>query len=199
MYYSLPLDELSSFTGKTIEALKGFAYRELETMVDEMKRKKAEDESARKWEQDHSSTIQSRLDRRKSKRRVPIEEGKDESDYYFCPTCYAIIGTHDESAVEHGSYCPDCGQKLTWQEYYEKRIQDRLKSLIRDGSLQVEIKDGVLFCCLMGGTPFVVEAPLTAGDEYQMICNIAITLMHPGAFGISREVMEKIRTVLWED
>ena len=152
-----------------------------------------------KWEQDHSSTIQSRLDRRKSRRRVAIEEGTDESDYYFCPTCYAIIGTHDEGAAERGSYRPDCGQKLTWQEYHEKQMQDRLKSLIHDGSLQVETKDGALFCCLMGGTPFVVEAPLPADDEYQMIHNIAITLMQPGAFGISREVMEKIRVLLWED
>ena len=47
MYYSLPLDELSSFTGKTVEVLKRFPYVKLEVLVDKMKRKKAEDESAR--------------------------------------------------------------------------------------------------------------------------------------------------------
>lgn len=47
MCYSLPLNELSEFTGKSIEILKGCTYAELETMIDSMKKKKAEDESVR--------------------------------------------------------------------------------------------------------------------------------------------------------
>lgn len=47
MLYSLPLEELSVFTGKGIEVLKGCTYAELETMIDSMKRQKAENESAR--------------------------------------------------------------------------------------------------------------------------------------------------------
>lgn len=47
MFYSLPLDELSSFTGQSIETLKCFPFNKLETMVEQMRRKKADDESAR--------------------------------------------------------------------------------------------------------------------------------------------------------
>ena len=47
MIYSLPLDELSSFTEQNIETLKCFPFNKLEAMVEQMRRKKTEDESAR--------------------------------------------------------------------------------------------------------------------------------------------------------
>lgn len=40
MIYSLPLDELSSFTEQNIETLKCFPFNKLEAMVEQMRRKR---------------------------------------------------------------------------------------------------------------------------------------------------------------
>lgn len=144
------------------------------------------------------SQIQTDLNNRKQTALIPISEGLDESDYYFCPTCYAIIGVHDDDAVERDSYCPNCGQKLTWQEYHEKRMRHHIKCLIHDGLLEIEKKEGMLFCYLLKEISFAVPASPTVDDD-QNIHNIAVVLMHPGAFGISQEVMDSIRTILWKE
>lgn len=47
MFYTLPLDELSGFTGQSIETLKCLPFDKLEAMTEQMRRKKAEDESSR--------------------------------------------------------------------------------------------------------------------------------------------------------
>lgn len=47
MLYSLPLDELSNFSGQPVAVLKDYPYSKLEEMTDNMKKKKAEDESVR--------------------------------------------------------------------------------------------------------------------------------------------------------
>jgi len=138
------------------------------------------------------------LDNRKQLPFAPIPEGPDEQDYYFCPTCYAIVGVQDEDDMERPNYCPNCGQKLLRQERYEKRMKSRIKDMIHDGILKVEQKEGMLFCCLLREVSFVAPLPAISDDEHN-IDNIALVLMHPGAFGISKEAMDSISTMLWKE
>lgn len=137
-------------------------------------------------------------DNRKQLPFAPITEGSDEQDYYFCPTCYDIVGTHDEDDMERPNYCPNCGQKLLRQERYEKQINSRIKDMIRDGILEVEQKEDTLFCSLLKEVPFVAPVAAISDNEHN-IHNITLVLMHPGAFGISKKAMERIWTMLWKE
>lgn len=47
--------------------------------------------------------------------KKPSEEGNDESDYYFCPTCNGILADHDwDDDVKR------CGQKIDWGDQDER-------------------------------------------------------------------------------
>ena len=118
----------------------------------------------------------------------PIAEGPDEQDFYFCPTCYAIVGVHDEDAIEHSGYCPDCGQKLSWRNYHEKRMKNRIKHLMQDGILTAEKKEGMLFCCLPKEISFVAPMPAIYDDEH-IVDSISMVLSHPGSFGIFKDTV----------
>lgn len=135
---------------------------------------------------------------RKQLRLEPIAEGPDEQDFYFCPTCYAIVGVHDEDAIEHSSYCPDCGQKLSWQNYHEKRMKNRIEQLMQDGILTVEKREGILFCCLSKEISFVAPMPAIYDDEH-IVDSIFVVLSHPGAFGFFKDKAESIWKILWND
>lgn len=138
------------------------------------------------------------LNDRKQLPFAPIPEGPDEQDYYFCPTCYAIVGVHDEDAIEHSNYCPDCGQKLSWQNYHEKRMKDRIKQLMQDGILTAEEREGVLFCCLSKKNIVCAPMPAIYNDEH-IVDSIFVVLSHPGAFWVSKDIMENIWQILWNE
>lgn len=138
------------------------------------------------------------LNDRKQLQLDPIAEGPDEQDFYFCPTCYAIVGVHDEDAIERHSYCPDCGQKLSWWNYHEKRMKNRIKHLMQDGILTAERKEGMLFCCLLKEISFVAPMPAIQDNEH-IVDSISMVLSHPGVFGICKDTMESIWKILWNE
>lgn len=144
------------------------------------------------------SDVTTYLNDRKQLRLEPIAEGPDEQDFYFCPTCYAIVGVHDEDAIEHSSYCPDCGQKLSWQNYHEKRMKNRIEQLMQAGILTAEKREGMLFCCLSKEISFVAPMPAIYDDEH-IVDSISIVLRHPGAFGVSKDIMESVWKILWNE
>ena len=49
-----------------------------------------------------------------------VAEGDDESDWVHCPRCNEILGINEDIYdifLESGyQYCPDCGQKMKWQQ-----------------------------------------------------------------------------------
>lgn len=54
-------------------------------------------------------------------KQIPMkpDKGKDIDgvEYAACPKCYAILADKDWRA----NYCPDCGQRIDWEEEYGSR------------------------------------------------------------------------------
>ena len=74
-------------------------------------------------------------------------------------------------------------------------MKENIQQMIEKGTCAVEVKEEMLLCSFLKEVGFSVPMPASGGTD-AIIDNIVQVLMHPAAFGISRECIDSVRTPL---